>query len=49
MDLNVYVDKSSIISPHLPKLCSDATNATFAREIDLRFWTNSKGLCAKNI
>lgn len=43
MDLNVELDKSSIISPHLPKLCNDALNTTFAREIDLRFWANSKG------
>jgi hypothetical protein len=43
MDLNVELEKSSIISPHLPDLCNDAMNATFAREIDLRFWANSKG------
>ncbi|CAG2163070.1 unnamed protein product [Oppiella nova] len=41
MDLNIVLDKSSIISQHLPKVCSDATNQTFTREIDLRFWANT--------
>ncbi|CAG2107255.1 unnamed protein product [Medioppia subpectinata] len=41
MDLNIVLDKSSIISQHLPKLCSEAANQTFTREIDLRFWANT--------
>ncbi|XP_054168777.1 out at first protein-like [Oppia nitens] len=44
MDLQIVVNKSSIISKHLPKVCSEATNSTFTREIDLRFWANTEVL-----
>ena len=43
MDLNIELQKSSIISSHLPTLCNDAVNSTFTREIDLRSWASSKG------
>lgn len=42
MDLSVELNKSSIISSHLPELCEEATTTTFAREVDLRAWTDSK-------
>ncbi|KAG8180419.1 hypothetical protein JTE90_022768 [Oedothorax gibbosus] len=41
MDLIVEVDKSSIISPHLPQICEEAKGASYAREGDLRAWANT--------
>ncbi|XP_067130570.1 out at first protein [Centruroides vittatus] len=44
MDLSIELDKSSVISIHLPLFCDEAVNATFAREIDLRAWASPKAL-----
>ncbi|KAF8793795.1 Out at first protein like [Argiope bruennichi] len=44
MDLSVELDKSSVISPHLPNLCEEATHSAYAREVDLRSWASPKAL-----
>lgn len=41
MDLLVEVDKSSVISPHLPTLCEEARGNAHAREGDLRAWAST--------
>ncbi|GFY51066.1 out at first protein [Trichonephila inaurata madagascariensis] len=44
MDLSVELDKSSVISPHLPTLCEEASHSAYAREVDLRSWASPKAL-----
>ncbi|XP_035224069.1 out at first protein-like [Stegodyphus dumicola] len=44
MDLSIELDKSSVISPHLPYLCDEAAHSAYAREIDLRAWASPKAL-----
>lgn len=43
MDLSIELEKSSVISPHLPNLCDEAAHFAYARESDLRAWANPRG------
>lgn len=44
MDLSIELEKSSVISPHLPYLCDEAAHFAYARESDLRAWANPKAV-----
>lgn len=43
MDIEIDIEKSVIISPHVYNICQDATGSTFGRETDIRMWTRSLG------
>ena len=43
MDLFIDVSRSSVISKHIPNMCTEAKDATYTRRADLKLWSQQPG------
>lgn len=44
LDYTVILGQSSIISPHIADMCSEAVDSTYTRYEDVQIWSSSQGL-----
>lgn len=44
MDVAVNFSQAGLLSPHLRNVCAEAADAIYARQEDVRFWTEQRGV-----